>query len=299
MRVHQINELKQVGYTLSDKFKTVGTYGLQPIILSNYSYKIVMVYINRIRELILPDKNNWDPNDFLWVDYNGKPQRNIGRLITKYFRKKIKVNVTTTCFRSLYETESDTLFNNGIISASDRASIRQISGHSSATVRKYYLKKNINQNVENSRNVLKSLSATSPTNYSIDDDYQVNSDQYYCPPANPHMLPSITSKAPWGTLHSSYQSDRHKIPWDNAEINYLGKLATSLIREDSEKYSKTIMSHCLKRIKNDPIAISIFHENHILSTGNYYYYYLIILLLPLLVLLKHGWLRYKRENNIK
>jgi hypothetical protein len=90
------------------------------------------------------------------------------------------------------------------------------------------------------------------------------------------------SKAPWGTKHSSYKKGNLKIPWDVAEVDYLGKLAMSLLIEDSEKYSKCLMAHCLKKIKSDPIAIPIFHENHILTT----------------VLLKHGWLRYKKENNI-
>jgi hypothetical protein len=164
MRVSQIAQLRKIGYTLSDNFKTSGTYGLQPIMLSSFSYRLVFIYIDHVRGLISPrnnnNNNNWESNDFLWLNYNGDRQLGIGNLITKYFRKKIKVNVTTTCFRSLYETESDTLYDNGVISASERASIRQINGHSSATVKQYYLKKNISQDVDNARSVLKSLPTT-------------------------------------------------------------------------------------------------------------------------------------------
>ena len=83
MRVSQIDQLRVVGYALSNKFKTVGTYGLQPIMLNYYSYKIIMTYINYVRKLIAPpEKNiNWSPDDFLWLDYNGRPQKRIGLLL--------------------------------------------------------------------------------------------------------------------------------------------------------------------------------------------------------------------------
>ena len=54
MRVRVVPQLIAVGYSLSDEFKTVRTYGLQPIMLNNYSYKIFMIYINYIRKLIAP-----------------------------------------------------------------------------------------------------------------------------------------------------------------------------------------------------------------------------------------------------
>ena len=271
MRVRNIPQIKQVGYALSDKFKTVGTYGLQPIIFSKLSYRIAMIYINHIRPLIAPDKASWEPNDYLWLDYNGNPETHIGRLITKYFRKKIKVNVTTTCFRSLYETESESLFDSGVISASQRASIRQIGGHTSGTVRQHYLKHNMNQNVDNARSVMNSLSPADSSNSFPGCDDNLNSESIDFFPSVSNLTTNVMSKAPWGTLHSCYKSDRHRIPWDVAEVEYLGKLALSLMREDSEKYGKTLMSHCLKKIKNDLVAIPIFHENHILTTGNYYY----------------------------
>ena len=187
LRVRQIPELRKIGYALSDNFKTSGTYGLQPIMLSSFSYRFVFIFIDHVRELICPDRNNWDPEDFLWIDYNGQREMNIGNLITRYFRKKIRVNVTTTCFRSLYETESDNLFETGVISASERASICQIGGHRSATVRQHYLKKNINKDVDNARSVLKSLPTTNGDNYD-NNGYGFQGTLSYTPTAEYRMI---------------------------------------------------------------------------------------------------------------
>jgi hypothetical protein len=43
------------------------------------------------------------------------------------------------------------------------------------------------------------------------------------------------------------------------------------------------MSQCLKEIKSDSKAHSIYHENHVLST----------------TVLKHGWKKYQQQHNIK
>ena len=91
MRVSQIDELRKIGYALSDDFKTSGTYGLQPIMLSSFSYRVVFIYIDHIRKLIAPDDRvNWDDDDFLWLDYDGQRQMGIGSFITNYFRKKLR-----------------------------------------------------------------------------------------------------------------------------------------------------------------------------------------------------------------
>jgi len=91
LRVNQIPELQQRGYAVSDNFKTVGRYGLQPILLGKLSYKIVFIFINFVRVLIKPNRDSWDPEDHLFIDYEGNAEMRIGDYITTYYRQKLKV----------------------------------------------------------------------------------------------------------------------------------------------------------------------------------------------------------------
>ena len=91
MKVSQIEQLQQSGYSVSNNFKTVGSYGLQPIILGNISYRIVSIYIEFVRPIIKSNKDKWDPNESLWIDFKGRTETRIGSLITAYFRRKLKV----------------------------------------------------------------------------------------------------------------------------------------------------------------------------------------------------------------
>ena len=91
LRVQQIPDLQQRGYAVSDNFKTVGRYGLQPILLGKLSYKIVFIFINFVRVLIKPNRDSWDPEDHLFIDYEGNAEMRIGDYITTYYRQKLKV----------------------------------------------------------------------------------------------------------------------------------------------------------------------------------------------------------------
>ena len=313
MRVSQIDQLKREGFALSNNFKTVGTYGLQPIILSKTSYQIVCIYVEYIRPIIIP-VYLWKPDDFLWITYKGQPEKNIGKYIKTFFQKKLKLNVTSNVFRSLYETETENLYREGILSGKSRNIVNQINGHRGTTVQKYYLKTNIKSDIQNARNIFKTISRADNCNqyqYSNNNNINVNnreSSQYVnndneynnryignnynqyenvqsddlilnhndentisdCSFDMHNISNPIISKAPWGTLHSHYQSSKSRIPWDQAEVNFIGELAMLLLNENDEKNNKNLMSNCLKVIKHSrPDAIPIFHENHILDTTRF------------------------------
>lgn len=278
--------LTEDGHTLSTKFKTVGTYKFQPIMLAPVSFKIFSIYNKTIRPMILP-KQKWNLNDPLFITYQGVKEENIGTHVQSYFRKKIKTNVTTTVIRSIYETEAHELYKKGKISLSDKIAIGQINGHNGATAKKYYLKETADDNVSRAREVLKCWSISKinsdpsekGNNSSEEND---NNDDIHYFPNSINNTPKKYFKAPWGTEHSCYRSKKAKIKWDQAEVDYLGNIATKLLDEDSNKFSKLLMARCLQIIKEDKDALPIFHENHVLSTNA----------------LKHGWKKYQNQNGI-
>jgi len=91
LRVYQIPDLQQRGYAVSDNFKTVGRYGLQPIVLGKLSFNIVSIYIDFVRVLIKPNRDSWDPEEHLFINYEGNAEMRIGNYITSYYRQKLKV----------------------------------------------------------------------------------------------------------------------------------------------------------------------------------------------------------------
>ena len=161
------------------------------------------------------------------------------------------MNVTTTVFRSLYETESEQLFEEGKITKTGRVAVNKINGHNSKTVRRHYLKNNISSNVDTARNVHESLCPGDNNYYNNNSDdnnsfYDNNNNDNnnnmdsssdndnYCPKYN--VGKTLThSKIQWGTSHSCYQRDRMKTAWDPAEKKYLGELALSYLEKDFER----------------------------------------------------------------
>jgi len=163
------------------------------------------------------------------------------------------LNVTTTVFRSLYETESEQLLEEGKITETGRVAVNKINGHNSKTVRRHYLKSNINSNVGTARDVHESL-CPDDNNYNNNNDdnnsfYDNNNDNNnnnnnnmdcgsdsdnYCPKHNVGNT-LIHAKIKWGTSHSCYQRDNLKTAWDPAEKKYLGELALSYLEKDFER----------------------------------------------------------------
>lgn len=263
------------GHTVSNKFKTVGTYNLQPIMLAPVSFRVFCIYVEKIRPIIVPDVNSWDVTDPLFVNYEGRKETNIGSHVQSYFRKKIKTNVTTTVIRSIYETQTHELYKSGKISLRDKLAIGEINGHSGTTVKMFYSKVNADDNVSLAREVSKYWSIE---HCALESGRQDNYDLNYFPSPDKDNQRKYT-KAPWGTKHSCYKSDKARIAWDDAEVKFLGELANQLLKDDYEKNHRLIIAKCLHIIKADKTALPIFHENHILSTNA----------------LKHGWKKYQ-EN---
>jgi len=61
----------------------------------------------------------------------------------------------------------------------------------------------------------------------------------------------------WGSNHQDYGKDTHRATWTKDEISYIASFC--------EKYSylKNLAAECLKVIWHDPLAVPIFHRNHI------------------------------------
>lgn len=66
-----------------------------------------------------------------------KPVR-VGRLLTEFFQKALNIHMDSRSIRMLVETEMEEAFEKGLITNEERVAVMKSSGHSEATVKKFY-----------------------------------------------------------------------------------------------------------------------------------------------------------------
>jgi hypothetical protein len=243
LKMEHCPQLLSEGLVLSDKFKTKSKFLFQPITVSSISKKLIEIYINHFRSIVTIDWNNDSP---LWLNYEGVQESTIYQKVTKFFETNITCHVTTTGIRSLVETETDQLYQDGITTNAELTSIAEINGHSTKTCRVYYVKTNLRQCVQHSRDVLFKTTGI--------DDRNVF-------PKNNRII----EETKWGHQHECYNSNTTKNKWSDAELDHL---EISILKVTNVYKNQTnLMARCLKLIINDPSAIPIYHKEHILNSA--------------------------------
>jgi hypothetical protein len=180
MKLSQVGSLINNGVAMSSKFKTYSKYLLQPVTLSEISKNLLLIYLKVLRPVAATKMKIKSMEEPLWITFNGGSEIDVGKLVSNYFKRKLNISITTTNIRSLVETETETLFRNGMISKSERSAISLINGHTSQTTNDYYVRENMTQNVDQARNVFsyisnKGTNLLNQNNVEMDD----SSDQKY------------------------------------------------------------------------------------------------------------------------
>jgi hypothetical protein len=154
-RVQALNELQLKdydallnGYFMSSTFKTSQYFGLQPVTTSDLFRYLLKIYIEKFRTRTSHNL----PSDPLFLSYDNTPLR-VGRYVTRFFKRTLNLHITTNSIRSIVETSAEDLHLSGVISNEERNSILNINGHSNATMRKYYLKRNRERDITHATEV--------------------------------------------------------------------------------------------------------------------------------------------------
>jgi hypothetical protein len=111
----QLTEMIDDDFAMSNRFKTSLTYGLQAVIVSSVSKKLLLLYAKYIRPLVSSNLSVAMDN-FLFLTFDGEPMQSnvIGTLVTKTFENLIGYHTTTTLIRSMVETMASTAHDQGI-----------------------------------------------------------------------------------------------------------------------------------------------------------------------------------------
>jgi hypothetical protein len=112
---------------MSTCFKTGLQYGLQPCIFSSVALELLRLYLDFMRPKLF--ENDDDP---LFITFQGSVLR-VGRVVTAFFKRTLRLNISTTTIRCIVETESSDLLLRGKISPEARDSVLSVNGHTSIT----------------------------------------------------------------------------------------------------------------------------------------------------------------------
>jgi hypothetical protein len=231
----------------TSEFKTQRFYKLQPVFFTRVPKYILPVYITVIRPSVEGLLKN--PNNHLFLRSDGRPEANAGQKLTQFFREHGGLHITTNAIRTLVETETAAGVLNGTVSEAQASAVHRVNGHSSSMARKHY-----------TLLTTKAVAAVSQTALDFDKhapDFTDNQ-EVYAEPAPQY--------ANWGTMHPKYGSKSKRIKFSSAELTYLRDLEEGFRDQTPNgELPSNLTSRCLKRIRDDPEALPIFHERHVLG----------------------------------
>ena len=145
------------GLTTSSCFKTNYKYGFQPISVCDKTKQLLKLYLTYLRPKAAKGYRLTRPKSPLFITWNGDIDEGIGRKVTSFFEDKNDLHMTSTAIRGLMETSAEEALLHGHITASQRASVSSINGHSSAVVKDYYLKVRARKDVQNARDAVRAF----------------------------------------------------------------------------------------------------------------------------------------------
>jgi hypothetical protein len=70
----------------------------------------------------------------------------------------------------------------------------------------------------------------------------------------------------WGEDHPEKRLGIKKVQWTDEELKYIAEWCTNAL-EVHPAWRKTIVAKCREALWNDPLAMKIFHVNHVLDSG--------------------------------
>jgi len=158
MRVGQAHTLmERNGIEFSQNFKTSNHHSLQAVSIGEIAAKGLQIYVTLARPVIVGDNTALDLDEaFLFLTSNAKPEYMAGSRVTQFYSVITggKLHICTTVIRAMMETESDNLWEKGLITMQQKSSVQRLGGHSGATVQKHYIKKNLHNSVTDAREVM-------------------------------------------------------------------------------------------------------------------------------------------------
>jgi hypothetical protein len=101
LNINQVNELLAEGFVLSSILKTGAKFGYQPVIATARSRYLMGIFKEKLRPLTIGEAGKAQ----FFITQDGS-SFDVGRSVTRFFKKNMGLHLTTTTFRSMMETLS-------------------------------------------------------------------------------------------------------------------------------------------------------------------------------------------------
>jgi hypothetical protein len=277
LTIHQAHELLTSGYVTTDQFKTNDKWGLQPVTLSVRALQLLELYLEFLRPHAV-DRLEHGTVNALWICFNGEPDKLVGQRVTAFFKRNLKLHITTTAIRSLVETTMDSLHVQGRITTEQRASIHSINGHSGAVTKDYYIQRVRGADVQHAREAFHEMFGVAeeprdedgppgPIEWSPLPLPLPLLDPLQAVPGQPDSWRErhVPVAIDFGTAHPDYNNTSVKAHWTEEEKDYVGKWCAKTLNENP--FTTNVVAKCRAYILDDPAAWPIFHANHVLDSG--------------------------------
>ena len=307
LKFFQGKELLEEGVVLTSKFKTNAKFGYQPVTLpgDKVSTFLLHFYLTNVRPMSLEGRD--DP---LFINFNGTGKYNIAKGLSNFFALSLGLKITSTRIRSIVETCFEDLLDNGTISKVQRHAIQNVNGHDGQTMKDYYLKKSrrqdaknafdafdiydevnrINNNVDSSANLNNSFTEEGVMELDFEnnlmDEMKSNMDvlNNLIESDKSYDEASLPTTGIVGCKHPEFNKSEKQMraTWTDFEIETVGKWCEEN-KITNPKWSKCMLSKCVKHIKSDKELREHFHQLHIFDSAR----------------LNHGWKVYLSRKNTK
>lgn len=246
LTMKQGRELSDAGLCLSSIFKTKHKYHYQPVQIYGMSGHMLDTYLKTIRPFAARGRNCDNDADLLMIMYDGRAA-DVGKLVSAFFEQEKCMSTNVTIIRTLLNTHSMDLYNEGKINQEQYNAVCNVNGHSSEIADNHYYLLQADKEAANAMQVF----------HQILGGQRDDSELWH---EAAETSKSIMESAQWGSAHKD-RNKHNKAGWSIAELKYIEKWNKSHPFAGNRR-----VYQCLKSIKEDKNAIPIFHQNHILKS---------------------------------
>ena len=184
------------------------------------------IKFGQIRILMTPNRHELSEN-FKTANYHSY------QAVTTNDMSEGKLHITSSCIKSLYETTTDDLYENGTTLAHKNA-VTTLGGHNGATVQKYYPKRRLGNSVKNAQAVMSVVYNNNSTPASVPDSGEPPAPTSGGSESDDDIAPVRASYDTGSHTHQTYDDDEAPpalIPLRNFRNNE--DLLPALVNDDS------------------------------------------------------------------
>lgn len=233
MTYKDLRRLRKKQRIRSTKFKTAAVYGYQTISVMKSSLELLTMYIDVVRPKLLQLYNlEANPSSPGLLNFDGVSALDVGRRVTEFYSDHLGLHITTTAIRSIVETDMEDRYRNNDIDFNTRVAVMNLGGHSSATTRDHYIRRQRDEETE-----------------LVNRAWRQPQPGMGCVSTPSRIEPDV------GIAHEYHGVDRERIPWSKAEKVWL--LQWRKLNQSSSA------SQCLAAIRETAASRQLFHKHHV------------------------------------